>query len=137
MSGGSIAAIGVKNPSLIMKALLPVIFAGILVVYGMVVSIFISTNSKLLLLYCLVKASEPYSLFTAAMHLGAGLCVGMACLFSGYAIGRLGDEGVRSFGKQPRFYIGLMLMMIFSEILAIYGLIVAFMIQMKGKNVPC
>jgi ATP synthase proteolipid subunit len=46
-AGATIAASGVFGPHIIMTALLPVIMAGILAIYGLVVSVFISTSCKL------------------------------------------------------------------------------------------
>jgi len=43
-AGATIAAAGVLGPHIIMTALLPVIMAGILAIYGLVVSVFISTS---------------------------------------------------------------------------------------------
>lgn len=45
-AGATIAASGVFGPNIIMTALLPVIMAGILAIYGLVVAVFISTSRK-------------------------------------------------------------------------------------------
>lgn len=50
---------------------------------------------------------------------------------SGYAIGVVGDAGVRAVGQQPSIYVGMVLMLIFSEALALYGLIVAVVLSQK------
>ena len=56
-------------------------------------------------------------LFKAFIHLGAGLAVGISSLGAGFAIGITGDVGVRAATQQPRLFIGLMLLQIFSEVL--------------------
>lgn len=61
-------------------------------------------------------------------HLGAGLSVGLSGLAAGYAIGIVGDAGVRGTGQQPRLFVGMILILIFSEVLGLYGLIVALML---------
>lgn len=67
------------------------------------------------------------------MHLGAGLTVGLAGLAAGLAIGIVGDAGVRGTAHQPRLYVGMVLILIFGEVLGLYGLIqgVYFLIQIK------
>lgn len=49
-AGSTIAAVGVFAPNIIMTSLLPIIMAGILAIYGLVVSVFISTSRKILCL---------------------------------------------------------------------------------------
>lgn len=67
------------------------------------------------------------------MHLGAGLTVGMAGMASGLAIGIVGNAGVRGTAQQSRLYVGMILILIFAEVLGLYGLIqgVYFLIQIK------
>ena len=45
-SGVGISAMGVMRPDLVIKSVIPVIMAGILGIYGLIVAVFISTNSK-------------------------------------------------------------------------------------------
>ena len=45
-SGVGIAGIGTFRPDLVMKALIPVVMAGIIAIYGLVVSVLISGSSK-------------------------------------------------------------------------------------------
>jgi V-type H+-transporting ATPase proteolipid subunit len=84
----------------------PVIMAGILAVYGLVVSITIANTLR-----------PETHLFTAFVHLGAGIAVGLASLGAGFAIGITGDAGVRGSSQQPKLYVGMMLIQIFSEVL--------------------
>jgi len=64
-------------------------------------------------------------LYTGFVHLGAGLAVGLSGLAAGYAVGVVGDAGVRGTAQQPRLYVGMILILIFAEVLGLYGLIVA------------
>jgi len=45
-SGATIAAAGTFRPDLVMKSLIPVVMAGIIAIYGLVVSVLISGSSK-------------------------------------------------------------------------------------------
>lgn len=124
-SGIGIAGIGTFKPELIMKSLIPVIMSGILSVYGLVVAVLIAGN---------LSPSGEYTLYAGFMHLGCGLSVGLACLASGYAIGIVGDEGVRDLMHQPRLFVGIVLILIFAEVLGLYGMIVGLIMNTKGNS---
>jgi len=116
----SISVVGVRHPNLILKALVPVIFAGIKAIYGLVIAVIIAQK--------LTRTCLGYSVFHGFAHFGSGLCVGISNGASGYAIGEVGDCGIKATGRQPRFYVGMILMLIFSEVLGIYGLIIGLIL---------
>lgn len=93
----------------------------------------------------------------------AGLCCGLSCLAAGGTIGILGDIGVRAFGMKAsdgrkwwlsasagasdgddlrvssaeganKLYVGMLIMLIFSEALALYGLIVALILSQHSYS---
>jgi V-type H+-transporting ATPase proteolipid subunit len=66
--------------------------------------------------------------------LGAGLSIGLSGLGAGVAIGIVGDAGVRGSAQQPRLYVGMILILIFAEVLALYGLIVSLVMSVKPKG---
>jgi V-type H+-transporting ATPase proteolipid subunit len=80
--------------------------AGIIGIYGLVVSVLISNDLK-----------QQTPLFTGFIQLGAGLSVGLAGLAAGFAIGIVGDAGVRGTAQQPRLFVGMILILIFAEVL--------------------
>src|SRR6187402_2856676 len=80
--------------------------AGIIGIYGLVVSVLISDGLK-----------QQLPLYTGFIQLGAGLSVGLAGLAAGFAIGIVGDAGVRGTGQQPRLFVGMILILIFAEVL--------------------
>ncbi len=51
------------------------------------------------------------------MDLGGGLSVGFSGLSAGFAIGIVGDAGVRGTAQQPRLFVGMLLILIFAEVL--------------------
>jgi len=65
------------------------------------------------------------------MHFGAGLSVGFSGLAAGFAIGVVGDAGVRGTAQQPRLFVGMILILIFAEVLGLYGLIIALIMSSK------
>jgi V-type H+-transporting ATPase proteolipid subunit len=120
-SGTGIAAMAVMRPELIMKSIIPVVMAGIIAIYGLVVAALIANTIS----------ETGYSLFKSFVHLGAGLSVGLSGLAAGYAVGIVGDAGVRGTAQQPRLYVGMILILIFAEVLGLYGLIVALILTTK------
>lgn len=122
-SGTGIAAMSVMRPELIMKSIIPVVMAGIIAIYGLVVAALISND---------IKSPPEYTLFKSFVHLGAGLSVGLSGLAAGFAIGIVGDAGVRGTAQQPRLFVGMILILIFAEVLGLYGLIVALILSTKS-----
>lgn len=49
------------------------------------------------------------ALYTGFIQLGAGLSVGLAGLSAGFAIGIVGDAGVRGVAQQSRVFVGVCL----------------------------
>ena len=92
------------------KDIVPVIMAGIIGIYGLVVSVLISSDLK-----------QEQSLFAGFIQLGAGLSVGLCGLAAGFAIGIVGDAGVRGTAQQPRLFVGMILILIFAEVLGMFS----------------
>jgi len=122
-SGTGIAAMSVMRPELIMKSIIPVVMAGILAIYGLVVAVLIAGS---------ITKPDTYELFSGFVHFGAGLSVGLSGLAAGFAIGIVGDAGVRGTAQQPRLFVGMILILIFAEVLGLYGLIVAIFLYIKA-----
>ena len=121
-SGVGICAMGVMKPSVIVKGVIPVIMAGILGIYGLIVSVILSQNIN-------NKNEKEYKFKDGLNHLGSGMCCGLASLAAGVAIGIGGEAGVRAMGHQDRVFVGMMLILIFSEALGLYGLIVSLIMS--------
>ncbi|KAJ3096705.1 H(+)-transporting V0 sector ATPase subunit c [Phlyctochytrium bullatum] len=69
--------------------------------------------------------------------LGAGLSVGLSGLAAGFAVGVVGDAGVRGTAQQPRLFVGMILILIFAEVLGLYGLIVALILNTRAAADGC
>uniref|UniRef100_A0A452DJ67 V-type proton ATPase proteolipid subunit n=2 Tax=Bos TaxID=9903 RepID=A0A452DJ67_BOVIN len=119
-SGTGIAAMSVMRPEMIMKSIIPVVMAGIIAIYGLVVAVLIANS-----------LNDGISLYRSFLQLGAGLSVGLSGLAAGFAIGIVGDAGVRGTAQQPRLFVGMILILIFAEVLGLYGLIVALILSTK------
>ncbi|KAI7827987.1 V-ATPase proteolipid subunit C-like domain-containing protein, partial [Gamsiella multidivaricata] len=125
-SGVGLTSMGVLRPDLIMKGVVPIIMAGIIGIYGLVVSVLIGNGF-----------SQTMSLYAGFIQLGAGLSVGLAGMAAGFAVGIVGDAGVRASAQQPRLFTGMILVLIFAEVLALYGLIVALILNTKASDAKC
>ena len=66
---------------------------------------------------------------SAFLHLGCGLAVGMTGLAAGYCIGVVGESGVRAFMEQSRVFVGMVLILIFGEVLGLYGYVLSVFIS--------
>ena len=121
-SGVGILTMGISKPEIIIKSVIPVIMAGILGIYGLIVAVILHQNIK----------SNGYSMFDGWKHLASGLCCGLSSLGAGVSIGIAGDAGVRALGQQDRIFVGMMLILIFSEALGLYVLIVSLILTSTG-----
>ncbi|XP_028797253.1 V-type proton ATPase 16 kDa proteolipid subunit-like isoform X2 [Neltuma alba] len=128
-SGVGVASMGVMRPELVMKSIVPVVMAGVLGIYGLIIAVIISTGIN--------PKAKSYYLFDGYAHLSSGLACGLAGLSAGMAIGIVGDAGVRyvlfffSFtsifllypflfranAQQPSVFVGMILILIFAEAL--------------------
>lgn len=122
-SGIGISAMAVRRPELIMKSILPVVMSGIIAIYGLVVSVLIAN--------AISNPAQGYSVYKGFLHFGAGLSVGLSGVGSGIAIGIVGDAGVRGTAQQQKLFVGMILILIFAEVLGLYGLIVALILSTK------
>jgi V-type H+-transporting ATPase 16kDa proteolipid subunit len=145
-SGVGISTMGVVKPELVMRAIIPVIFAGVVAIYGLIIAVIITTTlgpggpSKYpdpLNPGTDIERKGGYTLFKGLVDLGGGLACGLAGLGAGMCIGIVGDAGVRASAQQPRLYVGMVLILIFSEALGLYGLIVGIIMSQKTDIDNC
>jgi V-type H+-transporting ATPase proteolipid subunit len=124
-AGVGVAHLGMIKHQLLMKGVVPCIMAGI---YGLIVSVIIAGT---------INAKAGYSSYKGYSHLAAGLSVGLSALAAGMSIGIVGDAGVRAYGKQEKVYVVLILVLIFAEALALYGLIVGLVVANLSNQPTC
>ncbi|XP_021573422.1 V-type proton ATPase 16 kDa proteolipid subunit-like [Carlito syrichta] len=90
-SSTGIAAMSVMRPELIIKPIIPEVMADIIAIYGLVVAVLIANS-----------LNDGINLYRSFHQLGAGLSVDLSGLAAGFAIGIVGDTGVRGTAQQPR-----------------------------------
>jgi V-type H+-transporting ATPase proteolipid subunit len=125
-AGVAVAHLGIANPSRMMRGIVPVVMAGILGIYGLIVAVIISNGIKM----------QGYMVFAGFMHLAAGLAAGMASLAAGYAIGIIGDVCCYAYAKTEKIFVPMILMLIFAEALGLFGLIIALLMNNRATAVP-
>ncbi|XP_039019878.1 V-type proton ATPase subunit c1-like isoform X2 [Hibiscus syriacus] len=126
-SGVGVASMGVMRPVLVMKSIVPVVMAGVLGIYGLIIAVIISTGIN--------PKAKSYYLFDGYAHLSSGLACGLAGLSAGMAIGIVGDAGVRYMLTQmtaAKIFVRMILILIFAEALALYGLIVGIVLSSRA-----
>ncbi|MES1909945.1 MAG: hypothetical protein MHM6MM_002623 [Cercozoa sp. M6MM] len=124
-AGVGLSSMGVMAPHMVMRSIIPVIMAGILGIYGLIVGIIINT-----------RIGDEYSGHDGYAHFASGLMTGLSCLAAGLSIGIVGDAGVRAVGQQPSLMVSMIIVLVFGEALALYGLIVGIVVSMKSQACP-
>jgi V-type H+-transporting ATPase 16kDa proteolipid subunit len=127
-AGVGVAHLGIIKPGNLMKGTIACILAGVLGIYGLIVSVIIGGT---------INVKTGYSSYKGYAHLAAGLSAGLSALAAGMSIGIVGDAGVRAYGKQDKVYVVLLLILIFAEALALYGLIVALVVANLNNGPTC
>mmetsp|Transcript_9616 Transcript_9616/g.12097 ORF Transcript_9616/g.12097 Transcript_9616/m.12097 type:complete len:209 (-) Transcript_9616:272-898(-) len=152
-AGQGIMAMGIRSPEMVMKNIIPVVMAGVLGIYGLIVAVILNG-----------KITPPdygtvsYSQFNGFAHLAAGLCCGFASLASGLAIGISADAGTRAVGAQSAMaaswkkmgftgdaggqsggsgdalFVGTVLIQVFAGNLGLYGLISALILSQMDSG---
>lgn len=118
-SSVGISSLGVIDGSKVIKALIPIIMAGILGIYGIIISVLIISGAK---------KEPPIGMKEGYKFLSAGLTCGLSALASGLAIGVAGDAGVRAYAQTDGIFVGMVLIMIFAEAIGMYGMIVGIIL---------
>jgi len=131
-AGVGISAMGVMNPDAVMKNIIPVVMAGVIGIYGLIVAVLLSSAIKAPIDQAVDGVTMKINVYgwdLGFKHFAAGLAVGFSGIGAGYAIGAVGDVGVKAVGIQPKLFVALILILIFAEALALYGLIVALILS--------
>ena len=119
-SGIGIGSMSVTRPNLVYKSLISVVMAGILGIYGLIVSVILVNK---------VVINAGYGPYQGFRTLASGLCCGFSALASGYAIGVVGEHSVRTNAINEEFYVGMILILIFAEAIGLFGLIIAIILS--------
>jgi F-type H+-transporting ATPase subunit c len=82
-----------------------------------------------------VQTAVPAANNEGLAMLGAGLGAGLAAIGAGIGIGRIGGQAVEAMARQPemaaRVQTGALILAAFIEGVALFGIVIAFLIQGK------
>jgi len=129
-SAVGIAALGMNDEYGVMKNIIPVVMAGVLGIYGLIVAVIISQNVG----GAHYKTMAP---FDGYCNLAAGMVCGFSGMASGYAIGITGEYGTKANGIQPLLFVPMVLILIFGEALGLFGLIISIVLSQSKLPSPC
>lgn len=117
-AGVGIASLAVIDGGKVFRAIIPIVMAGILGIYGVIIAVIANNQIK-------EKTGANFPVKDGFRYLGAGLACGLSALAAGLAIGVAGDAGVRAYAQTDAIFVGMILILIFAEAIGLYGLIVA------------
>ena len=128
-SGIAICEVSSKRIDLMFKSIIPVVMAGILGIYGLIVAVLFNTDIKVTSEEQWMSGNNNYSKAKGYKQMAGGLCCGLSSLASGLAIGVIGENAVK--GNMYRdLVVGMILMLIFAEALGLFGFIIAIVINL-------
>ena len=119
-SGMGIASLAVTRPELAFKSIIPIIMAGILSIYGLIIAVLVAQN----------VTKDVKSATKPMLQFSAGLMCGFSNVWAGYAIGYVGERGVKYYAINENIFVGLILILIFAEVLGLYGMIAAIIVSL-------
>ena len=124
-SGVSLGQLAQHNRPMFLKGFISVVMAELISIYGLIsaVSLTLSVSSI---------GGRRYPLEAGFLHLGAGICVGLSGLISGVLIGIIGSEFNLTLIRNNEAFTAGILILIFSEALALYGLIGGMLLKGTG-----
>ena len=136
-AGVGISSMAVMNPGAMMKNCIPVVLAGILGIYGLIMSVVLNGSIKEPVQGSNNQDYAVFSSYSGFAALASGLACGLSSLAAGICIGVVGDAGVRAVGQQEKVYVGMILILIFGEAVGLYGLIVAIILSSQDGKYSC
>ena len=92
---------GVLKPELLFKSTVPIIMAGILGIYGLIVSVILQGKGKIFLTLSTV-ASTKYTEADGYKHLASGLCCGLSSLVSAQTLTTLAGRRTHHWNRRRR-----------------------------------
>jgi len=118
-------------PDAVMKNIVPVVMAGVVGIYGLIISVLISLAIKVPEIATVDGESIAINVYEWDLgfkHFAAGLTIGLSGIAGGYAIGIVGDLGQKFVGIRPVLFVPMILIVSFAGAIPLYGLIGAMIL---------
>jgi V/A-type H+-transporting ATPase subunit K len=117
MCGTAIAVIGVEKPQIVSRLIITVVLGEALAIYGLLIAFMILP---------LIPTIETY--VAAYKAIIAGLITAASTIAAGLGIGYTGSSLAGAAAEKPETYSMNIISLVLSEALAIYGLLMSFML---------
>ena len=115
--GTSLAGIGTEKPELLSKLMLTVVLGEALAIYGLLIAFML-----------LGKIPDITTMEAAYMSLISGIIISVATVSAAAGISYSGSSLIAATAENPETFSSNVIAVVLSEALAIYGLLIAFMI---------
>lgn len=163
-SGVSVMHTGIRHPTSVMKNIIPIVMAGVIGIYGLIVAVILaesiptpSMNRDNAYSIYTAMAHLCAGLCCGASGLAAGGCIGIVGDYGVRAVGyrasnislfpstsaKAGYSSIPDSEDSPvdmgsedqsKLFVSMLIMLIFSEALALYGLIVALIVSQHNYS---
>jgi V/A-type H+-transporting ATPase subunit K len=115
--GTALAGIGTEKPELLSKLIITVVLGEALAIYGLLIAFML-----------LSKLSDITTMEAANKALISGVIIAVATISAGAGISYNGSSLIGATAERPETFSSNVIGVVLSEALAIYGLLIAFMI---------
>lgn len=113
----AMAAVGTEKPEILSRLIITIVLGEALAIYGLLISFIIFGKLPTILL----------SADLAGIALAASLTMAATTLAAGFGISYCGTGLIAAVAERPEIYTQLVIGVVLSEALAIYGLLISFM----------
>ncbi len=123
-SGSSMIGTVAEKPATFSKAMISVVLAEALAIYGLLSAFMI-----------IMRLSDTLSFAQGLIALSAGLAIGLAAIGGGIGIAKAGSSMCTAIAEAPETFSKSLVSVVLAEALAIYGLLSSFMLIMRIDQV--
>ena len=121
-AGTAMAGAGTEKPEILTKALISVVLAEAIAIYGLLTSFMLITKIPL------ITSMEPSLATTAAYKaLTAGVVMSVSSIAAGLGIAYAGSAMAGAMVEKPETFSKNVVAVVLAEAIAIYGLLISFM----------
>jgi ATP synthase proteolipid subunit len=124
---------GQMYPNEVMKNIVPVVMAGVVGIFGLIVSVLIVLAIKLPVESEGVYINK-YGWDLGFKHFASGLTLGLSGVAGGYAIGVVGSDAQKFVGLRKELFVPMILIISFAGAVPLYGLIGSMILVVSPRD---